>query len=180
MESVIYVGARAQPRQSLWAQLTAGATAIGFGLFLLAYPSAASSELPHIAALLWLTFGLINALESVLYQPRARWWYLAAGLLGILAGMLMIGAPLLAPSTPTVVLYVCAVMLALVSGAIQLAASVRTGLDVGHLLMGLLQVSLAAVVPVFPVSAPAIGVQFFVALVAIAIGAALLFVRWTR
>jgi len=179
MESVIYVGARARPQRPFWPQLAAGATAVGFGLFLFAYPSAASSELLHNTALLWLTFGLINALESVLYRPRARWWYLAAGLLGILAGMLILGEPLLAASISTLVLYVCAVMLALVSGAIQLAASVLTGLDLGHLLMGLLQVSLAAVVPVFPVSGPAIGVQF-VALAAIAIGAALLFVRRTR
>jgi uncharacterized membrane protein HdeD (DUF308 family) len=178
MESVIYIGARAQPRP-LWAQLTAGATAIGFGLYLFAYPSAASSELLHNSALLWLTFGLIDALESVLYRSRARWWYLAAGLLGILAGMLIIGAPLLAPSTPTVVQYVCAVTLALASGAIQLAESVLGDFDPGHLLTGLLQVLLAAMLPIFRVSGPAIAVQL-AALAAMAIGAALLFLGRTR
>jgi hypothetical protein len=133
----------------------------------------------HNTALLWVTFGLINALESVLYRPGARWWYLAAGLLGIFAGMLILAGPLLAASIPTAVLYVCALMLALVSGAIQLAASVLTGLELGHLLMGILQVSLAALVPIVSGSERAIGVEF-VALAAITVGAALVFVRRTR
>jgi hypothetical protein len=179
METVIYIGARAQPRRPLWTQLAAGATALGFGLYVFWYRSSASSELLHYSALVWLALGLICALESVVYRPRARWWYLAAGLLGVLAGMLILRAPLLAPSIPTVVLHACAVMLALVGGAIQLAAGVLTGLDPGRLLMGLFQVLLAALAAVFSFSGPAIGVQL-VALAATAIGAALLFVRRTR
>jgi uncharacterized membrane protein HdeD (DUF308 family) len=178
MESVIYVGARARPRRPLWTQLAAGSTAIGLGLFVLGSPGAASPAFLHNSALLWLTFGLINALESVLYQPR-RWWYLAAGVLGVVAGVLILGEPLFAASIPTILLYACAVLLALASGVIQLAASVLGDFDPGHLLMGLLQVSLAALAPIFRVSEPAIGVQF-VALAALAIGAALLFVRKAR
>jgi hypothetical protein len=56
MESVIYVGARAQPRRPLWTQLAAAATAIGFGLFLFASPDRGSSELLRGNAVLWLYF----------------------------------------------------------------------------------------------------------------------------
>jgi len=76
-----------------WLVLLDGIAALGIGLLLFIAPAAATEALVVVFGWYWLITGLL-ALFSVIRDQTHRGWHLASGLLSVIAGIYIIGSPL--------------------------------------------------------------------------------------
>jgi DNA-binding winged helix-turn-helix (wHTH) protein/uncharacterized membrane protein HdeD (DUF308 family) len=133
-----------QQRKIWWLLWLQGMAGIVLGLMLLTAPGVAALTLVSFLGFYWLIVGIL-ALVSVFVDRSVPWiWSLLTGIVGILAGIFVVGHPLLAALTvPTAIVIVLAV-LGLIMGAIEIVGGFAGGgigsftLGVTHAVVGLL------------------------------------------
>jgi uncharacterized membrane protein HdeD (DUF308 family) len=79
-----------------WVVLLEGVIAIIIGLFLLYRPVVTTILLLQILSIFWLAGGIISVLGAFIF-PENRLWKLLSGILGIIAGFLILSYPIYSP-----------------------------------------------------------------------------------
>ena len=136
-----------------WAVLLQGIVGVLVGLALLATPAAATVALVQLVGLYWFVAGVFALVRIFLPNRRVGWgWLLLGGVLGIVAGLVVLQHPLWsAVVVPTVlVLYLGAY--GIVIGLIHLAEAARGG-GWGLGVLGVLGIVLGALLLLSPLAA---------------------------
>lgn len=155
-----------------WHLLLEGITAVIIGILLVSFPKETTVVLVQILGIYWFVTGIL-ALVS-LFIDRSQWgWKLLAGVLGILAGIIVVRHPLwsafLVPFTIVIVLGVQAI----IQGIVGLIMSFQGG-GWGAALLGVINIILG----IFLLSEPVIAASVFpvvLGIVAIALGVIAIF-----
>jgi uncharacterized membrane protein HdeD (DUF308 family) len=129
------------PQQSSiwWFFLLQGIAGIILGFLLVTDPGATMLALVTFLGFYWLIMGIL-ALVRIFIDRSVPWiWSLLTGIIGILAGILVLRHPLLATLTvPTVIVIVLGVE-ALIMGALEIIGGF-TGGGIGSFIMGVIYV----------------------------------------
>ena len=99
-----------------WSVLLEGIIAIIIGLFLLYEPIATTILLIQILAIFWLAEGIVSVIGALIF-PRNRGWKLFSGILGIIAGVVILMYPIISPFIVLRFLFIFIGALAIVNGA---------------------------------------------------------------
>lgn len=143
-----------QPRQSniWWFFLLEGIAGIILGLLLVTDPGATMVALVTFLGFYWLVMGIL-ALVRMFVDRSIPWiWSLLIGIVGILAGILVLRHPLLAALTvPTVIVIVLGVQ-GLVMGLLEIIGGF-TGGGIGSFVVGVLYVLVGLLLLASPIAA---------------------------
>jgi uncharacterized membrane protein HdeD (DUF308 family) len=135
-----------------WIFLLQGIAGILLGLMLLSAPGATLLALVTFLGFYWLITGVL-ALVRIFVDRSVPWiWSLLIGIVGILAGILVLRHPLLAALTvPTVIVIVLGVQ-GLVMGAFEIVGGF-TGGGIGSFILGVINVLIGMLLLSSPVTA---------------------------
>lgn len=136
-------GASTQQANIWWLFLLQGIAGILLGLMLLTYPGATVVVLVTFLGFYWLFTGVM-ALVRVFVDRSVPWiWSLLVGIVGILAGLLVLHHPLLAALTvPTTIVIILGVQ-GLIMGVLDIIGGV-TGGGAKSFLFGLINIVIGA------------------------------------
>ena len=109
-----------------WAILLEGIIAIVIGLFLLYEPVVTTILLIQILAIFWLAGGIVSVIGALIF-PENRLWKLLSGILGIIAGVLILMYPIFSPFIVLTFLVIFIGAWAIVNGAVKLAWALKGG-----------------------------------------------------
>ena len=109
-----------------WAVLLEGIIAIVIGLFLLYEPVVTTILLIQILAIFWLAGGIVSVIGALIF-PENRLWKLLSGILGIIAGVLILMYPIFSPFIVLTFLIIFIGAWAIVNGAVKLAWALKGG-----------------------------------------------------
>jgi uncharacterized membrane protein HdeD (DUF308 family) len=136
MENILNFQAR---KTAWWLILLQGIAAIIIGILLLISPARTIAILVQLLGLYWLISGVFS-LVSIILNTSSWGWKLAAGILGIIAGIIVIQYPLwtafLIPAT--LLLYLA--ILGVINGIVQIVQGIRDG-DGGAIGFGILSIA---------------------------------------
>jgi uncharacterized membrane protein HdeD (DUF308 family) len=165
--------AASQPQQSniWWLFLLQGAAGIMLGLMLLTAPGLTTVAIVTFLGYYWLIMGLL-ALVRVFTDRSIPWiWSLLSGIVGILAGVIVVRHPLLAALTvPTVIVIILGVQ-GLIMGAIEIYCGLKGG-GIGSFILGVIYVLLGLLLLGSPIAA-ALAVPFVFGVLLLVQGVAL-------
>jgi uncharacterized membrane protein HdeD (DUF308 family) len=135
-----------------WIFLLQGIAGILLGLMLLSAPGATLLALVTFLGFYWLITGVL-ALVRIFVDRSVPWiWSLLIGIVGILAGILVLKHPLLAALTvPTVIVIILGVQ-GLVMGAFEIVGGF-TGGGIGSFILGVINVLIGLLLLSSPVTA---------------------------
>ena len=135
-----------------WIFLLQGFAGIILGLMLVTEPSATVLALTTFLGFYWLILGML-ALVQVFVDRDTPWlWSLLSGLVGILAGVLVLRHPLLAAITvPTVIVLILGIQ-GLAMGVLEIIAAFSGG-GVGPFILGAINVVVGILLISSPVAA---------------------------
>lgn len=134
-----------------WVVLLEGIAAIIIGILLLISPGVTTIVLIQILGFYWLVTGIL-AIVSIFLDNSLWGWKLFAGILGILAGLVVIRNPLWsAVLIPTFLVIVLAIQ-ALIQGVIKLVQSFSGG-GFGAFVLGLLNIFIGIILLSAPLMA---------------------------
>jgi uncharacterized membrane protein HdeD (DUF308 family) len=143
-----------QPRHSgiWWFFLLEGIAGIILGLLLITDPGATMVALVTFLGFYWLIMGIL-ALVRIFIDQSVPWiWSLLIGIVGILAGIVVLRHPMLAALTvPTVIVIVLGVQ-GLIMGVLELIGGF-TGGGIGSFIMGVLYVLVGLLLLGSPIAA---------------------------
>ena len=143
-----------QPQQSSiwWFFLLEGIAGIILGLLLITDPGATMVALVTFLGFYWLIMGIL-ALVRIFVDRSVPWiWSLLIGIVGILAGILVLRHPLLAALTvPTVIVIILGVE-GLIMGVLEIIAGFSGG-GIGSFIMGVLYVVVGLLLLGSPIAA---------------------------
>jgi uncharacterized membrane protein HdeD (DUF308 family) len=156
-----------------WLLLLEGIAAVITGFLLLIAPGMTALLLVQVLGFYWLFMGIL-ALVS-LFVDRSLWgWKLFAGILGILAGMVIIRNPIWSAFLIPFTLVIWLAVLAIVEGAIKLIEAFQ-GAGAGTLVMGIVNLIIGVTLFFYPVAATFL-VPFIVGILALLGGIAAIIV----
>lgn len=135
-----------------WLFLLQGAAGIILGLMLVTAPGLTTVAIVTFLGYYWLIMGLL-ALVRVFTDRSIPWvWSLVSGIVGILAGIVVVRHPLLAALTvPTVIIIILGVQ-GLIMGAIEIYCGLKGG-GIPSFILGVIYVLLALLVLGSPIAA---------------------------
>lgn len=158
---------------SWWVSVTMGIMAVVFGLLLLLNPKATSVWVTFIVGVWWMAGGVVNIASLMI--DRTQWgWRLFSGILGLLAGVLVIEAvanqPLLAALGLASIWVIIVAVQGILIGVLELMKAFRGG-GLSSALIGLLSVLFGILLLNNPLGA-AVSLPFVFGFLAIAMGGA--------
>jgi uncharacterized membrane protein HdeD (DUF308 family) len=132
-----------QPQQSSiwWIFLLQGSAAILLGLMLLTAPDATIVALTTFLGVYWLISGLLELVRVFLDRSVPWYWSLLAGIVGVLAGLLVLRHPLLAALTVPAVLVVILGVQGLIMGVLDIIGGFEGG-GMGSFILGVINILL--------------------------------------
>jgi uncharacterized membrane protein HdeD (DUF308 family) len=129
----------AQQSNVWWLFLLQGIAAILLGLMLITAPGATLIVMVTFLGFFWLIEGILS-LVHVFTDRSVPWiWSLLTGIVGILAGILVVRHPLLAALTVPTVLVILLGVGGLIMGALEIVAGF-TGGGIGSFILGVINV----------------------------------------
>jgi uncharacterized membrane protein HdeD (DUF308 family) len=129
----------AQQSNVWWLFLLQGIAAIVLGLMLITAPGATLIVMVTFLGFFWLIEGILS-LVHVFTDRSVPWiWSLLTGIVGILAGILVVRHPLLAALTVPTVLVILLGVGGLIMGALEIVAGF-TGGGIGSFILGVINV----------------------------------------
>lgn len=135
-----------------WVFLLQGLAGIILGLMLLTEPGATMVTLTTVLGFYWLITGLL-ALVQVFVDRSTPWiWSLLAGIVGILAGLLVLRHPLIAALTVPTVLVIILGVQGLIIGALEIIGGFKGG-GIGSFILGMVNVLVGLILLGSPVAA---------------------------
>ncbi|MCY4377243.1 MAG: DUF308 domain-containing protein [Spirochaetaceae bacterium] len=161
-----------------WAHLLWGISVVVLGVLLIARPVGKAVFLVQVMAVFWLVGGAIDVIHAMVARDKGWGWSLIGGVIGMLAGFVILGHPIVGAVLTVATLFLVAAFAAIVTGVMNMLggsprAKKRSGASwsLGRFFRGLLQV----VIGVFMLWHPILGTLTFstaLGLVAIVGGAA--------
>ncbi|HSR47463.1 MAG TPA: DUF308 domain-containing protein [Anaerolineales bacterium] len=154
-----------QDKSMWWIPLVGGIAAIILGALLLTAPAMTTATLVVFLGIYWMVSGIIN-IVSIFTGDKAGWgWRLFVGILGIIAGILVLQHPLWSTLlVPTVLVIVLAVD-GLIIGVMQLINGF-TGGGAGAIILGILSIIFGIILLANPMLA-AIGLPLVMGIFAV-------------
>ena len=146
--------AASQPQQSniWWIFLLQGIAGILLGLMLITAPGATLLGIVTFLGFYWLITGVL-ALVRIFVDRSIPWiWSLLSGIVGILAGLLVLRHPLLASVTVPTVLVIILGVQGLFMGVLEIIEGFQGG-GIGSFILGVLNIVVGLVLLSSPVSA---------------------------
>jgi len=143
-----------QPQQSSiwWIFLLQGIAGIILGLMLITAPGATLLVIVTFLGFYWLITGVL-ALVRVFVDRSIPWiWSLLSGIVGILAGLLVLRHPLLATVTVPTVLVIILGVQGLIMGVLEIIEGFKGG-GIGSFILGVLNVLVGILLLSSPVAA---------------------------
>jgi uncharacterized membrane protein HdeD (DUF308 family) len=139
-----------------WLVLLQGVAALMIGILLITNPAITVLTLVAFLGVYWLVGGVLDLVS--IFLDQTRWgWRLLTGLLGIVAGVLVVRNPLWAGiAVPTTLVYLLAIIGVIVGGARLVRAFTGGGLGQG--LLGAVSIILG----IFLLMRPLVALQFLV------------------
>jgi uncharacterized membrane protein HdeD (DUF308 family) len=135
-----------------WVFLLQGLAGIILGLMLLTEPGATIVTLTTVLGFYWLITGLL-ALVQVFVDRSTPWiWSLLAGIVGILAGLLVLKHPLIAALTVPTVLVIILGVQGLIIGVLEIIGGFEGG-GIGSFILGMVNVLVGVILLGSPVAA---------------------------
>lgn len=123
------------PSSIWWLFLLQGIAGILLGMMLISAPGATVVAMVTFLGFYWLITGVLSLVQVFVDRSTPWIWSLLSGLLGIVAGMLVLRHPLLAAVTvPTFIVIILGVE-ALIMGAVNIIAGFQGG-GMGSLILG--------------------------------------------
>lgn len=126
-----------------WSVLLEGIIAIVVGVFLLYEPIATTTLLIQLLAIFWLVGGILSVIGALIFTKDGK-WKLLSGILGIIAGVVILMYPIISPYIVLRLLVIFVGALAIVNGAVVIASTLKGGgwgmgvLGILSILLGLL------------------------------------------
>ncbi|WP_200896778.1 HdeD family acid-resistance protein [Methanosarcina sp. 2.H.A.1B.4] len=109
-----------------WVVLLEGVIAIIIGLFLLYKPAVTTIYLLQILGLFWLAGGILSVLGAFIFSGN-RLWKLLSGILGIIAGIVILMYPIFSPFIVLTFFVIFIGAWAIINGAIKLVWGLKGG-----------------------------------------------------
>ncbi|WP_231585615.1 MULTISPECIES: HdeD family acid-resistance protein [unclassified Methanosarcina] len=109
-----------------WVVLLEGAIAIIVGLFLLYRPAVTTIFLLQVLGIFWVAGGILSVLGALMFSG-SRLWKLLSGILGIIAGIVIMTYPLLSPFVVLTLFVIFIGVWAIITGAVKLAWGLKGG-----------------------------------------------------
>ncbi len=135
-----------------WLFLLQGFAGIILGLMLVTEPGATVLALTTFLGFYWLVLGMLGLVQVFVDRSTPWFWSLLSGIVGILAGMLVLRHPLLAAITvPTLIVLILGVQ-GLAMGVLQIIAAFSGG-GVGPFILGAINVLVGILLISSPVAA---------------------------
>jgi uncharacterized membrane protein HdeD (DUF308 family) len=129
-----------------WVVLLEGIFAIIVGLFLLFSPASTTFFLIQVLGIFWLAGGLISILGAFIFSGH-RWFKLISGILGIIAGIVILMYPVISPFVVLTLFIIFIGVWSIVYGAMKLIWGFKGGgwgmgiLGILSIILGLLLLS---------------------------------------
>lgn len=123
------------------------------GLFLLFRPGVTAILLVQFMAVFWVVGGVIDLMSGLSHAQPGRGWRIFGGILGAVAGVILILHPILGAIVTVAFQYYLLALIAMVVGVINLFGVFKASLSWGGSLLGLVQVILG----IFLVTHPIVG-----------------------
>ena len=109
-----------------WVVLLEGVIAIIIGLFLLYRPAVTTIFLLQVLGIFWLAGGILSVLGALVFSGN-RLWKLLTGILGIIAGIVILTYPIYSPLVVLTFLVIFIGVWAIITGAVKLAWGLKGG-----------------------------------------------------
>jgi len=109
-----------------WVVLLEGVIAIIIGLFLLYRPAVTTIFLLQVLGIFWLAGGILSVLGALVFSGN-RLWKLLSGILGIIAGIVILTYPIYSPLVVLTFLVIFIGVWAIITGAVKLAWGLKGG-----------------------------------------------------
>jgi uncharacterized membrane protein HdeD (DUF308 family) len=107
-----------------WAVLVEGIIAILVGLFLLYRPAVTTIFLLQILGIFWLAGGILSVLGAFMFSGN-RLWKLLAGILSIIAGVVILTYPIISPFVVLTFFVIFIGVWAMITGAVKLLGAFK-------------------------------------------------------
>lgn len=131
----------AEPMESpWWVVLLEGILAILVGLFLLYSPAATTVFLIQVLGIFWLAGGIISVLGAFIFSGN-RLWKLLAGVLSIIAGIVILTYPLYSPFVVLTLFVIFIGVWAMITGVVRVIGAFK-GEGWGSGILGILTIIL--------------------------------------
>ena len=131
-----------------WVVLLEGIAAIIIGILFLAYPARTLFFVVQVLGWYWLIVGIINIFS--IFMDKSNWgWKLLSGIIGIIAGLIIIGYPLLSGILVPSALAILIGIMGLVIGCISLLQGFKGG-GWGAAIIGVLTIILGLLIIASP------------------------------
>jgi uncharacterized membrane protein HdeD (DUF308 family) len=155
-----------------WVFLLEGIAALLFGVLLITQPGATLVALVVFLGFYWLMMGVLEIVRVFVDRSVAWYWSLLIGILGIIAGMIVLNHPMFAAVLlpTTIVLYLG--VIGLVIGATQIVGGF-TGGGIGSFALGVINVLIGLILLAAPMAA-ALAVPLVFGVLLLVEGAALI------
>ena len=120
------VAGSSRPEIPWWLILIEGISLLILGILLLASPAMTTLWVVRFVGYYWLIAGIFKIIS--IFMDSSGWgWKLAGGILGIIAGLFVLGQPLVAPLIVGASLVIILAVQGLVFGAVSLVQAFRGG-----------------------------------------------------
>jgi uncharacterized membrane protein HdeD (DUF308 family) len=160
-------------RSSLWwLFLLQGIAAIILGLMLISAPAATLILIVTFLGFLWLIEGILSLVHVFIDRSIPWIWSLITGIIGVIAGILVVRHPLLAALTVPTVLVILLGWGGLIMGACEIVGAFRGG-GIGSFILGAINVLIGLLLLSSPVAA-ALAVPFVFGVLLLIEGVALI------
>jgi len=156
---------QAQDKSMWWIPLIGGIAAIILGALLLTAPAMTTATLVVFLGIYWLVAGIINIVSIFTGDKKGWGWRLFIGILGIIAGILVLQHPLWSTILVPAVLIIVLAIDGLIIGVMQLIHGF-TGGGAGAIILGILSILFGLILLANPMLAT-IGLPFVLGIFAI-------------
>ena len=135
-----------------WIFLLQGFAGVILGLMLVTEPGATVVALTTVLGFYWLITGILGLVQVFVDRSTPWMWSLLSGLLGILAGLFVLGHPLVAALTvPTVIVIILGIQ-GVAMGALQIIGGFKGG-GIGPFILGAINVLVGILLLGSPIAA---------------------------
>jgi uncharacterized membrane protein HdeD (DUF308 family) len=155
-----------------WLFLLQGIAAIILGLMLITAPAATLILIVTFLGFLWLIEGILSLVHVFIDRSIPWIWSLITGIIGVIAGILVVRHPLLAALTVPTVLVILLGWGGLIMGACEIVSAFRGG-GIGSFVLGAINVLIGLLLLSSPVAA-ALAVPFVFGVLLLIEGVALI------
>jgi uncharacterized membrane protein HdeD (DUF308 family) len=116
------------------------------GLFLWTRPGTTALVLVEIMAIFWIVGGIFDLIRAIADKPDYWGWWIVAAIIGIIAGLYILGNPMLGTYFTIQIAYIMLAIYGIVAGILNIISGIRGdgGRSWGAIIVGAILIILAA------------------------------------